>query len=398
MAGIDPVELTAELVRRRSLTPDEAGCFDLIEAALQPLGFVVTRLSFASGEVRPVPNLFATLGPPEPRQGAPHFAFNGHVDIVPPGDVTRWSDDPFGGVVRGGRLYGRGSADMKSGVAAFIAAAARWVENHPVLPGRLSLLITADEEGPSVDGTARLLAWAREQGYRFDACLVAEPTSATTLGDMAKIGRRGSLAGFLEVQGRQGHTAYPQRADNAAHRLIALLEAVLAEPIDPGTAWFEPSNLQISTIDIGNPTVNVIPGTARAAFNVRFNDSHTAESLEAWLRRRLDAVGGGYSLRLAASGGPFLTAPGPLSELLIEAVEAVTGMRPELSTSGGTSDARFIAPYCPVIEFGLVGRTMHQVDEHVPVAEIHALSDIYTTFLSRWFTRAAAPPEANHRR
>jgi succinyl-diaminopimelate desuccinylase len=395
MAGIDPVELTAELVRRPSLTPDEAGCFELIEAALRPLGFTVTRLAFASGADPPVPNLFATIGPPERAARVPHFAFNGHVDVVPPGEVDRWSVDPFGGVVRDGLLYGRGSADMKSGVAAFIAAAARWVENHEELPGRLSLLITADEEGPSIDGTARLLAWAVEQGHRFDACLVGEPTSSAHLGDMAKIGRRGSLTGLLEVHGRQGHTAYPQAADNAAHRLVAMLQALLAQPIDAGTAWFQPSNLQLTTIDIGNPVTNIIPGSARAGFNIRFNDSQSPESLERWLRARLDAASGSYRLRTVSSGGAFLTRPGPLSELLGEAVEAVTGLRPELSTSGGTSDARFIAPHCPVVEFGLVGRTIHQVDEHVPVAEIHGLSDIYTTLLNRWFTQA---PPGVHRR
>jgi succinyl-diaminopimelate desuccinylase len=376
----DPIGLTQALIRCPSLTPTEAGSFDILEGALRPLGFAIERLRFASAGQQPVDNLYAKLG-----SGGPHLAFSGHVDVVPPGDLALWTADPFSGDIRDGRIYGRGAADMKSGIAAFVAAAARFLDRHTALPGALSLLITADEEGPSIDGTAKLLEWAQMRGERFDAAIVGEPTCPTRLGETAKIGRRGSLVGWLTVRGRQGHTAYPDRADNAAHRLLECLRALREEPLDQGTEWFQPSSLAITSIDIGNPTPNVIPAEARATFNIRYNDLHTQGSLETWLRHRLDAIGGAYVLRTAASGDAFLTQPGELAEKLSVSVEEVTGQRPELNTTGGTSDARFIRRYCPVIEFGLVGASMHQSDEHVGIADLEGLTEIYVAFLERFF-------------
>lgn len=380
---VDPVELTQALVRCPSLTPKEAGCFDLLEDALRPLGFAVERLRFASPGAEPVDNLWARVG-----QGRPHLAFNGHVDVVPPGDTARWSDDPFGGVIRDGRLYGRGAADMKSAVAAFVAAASGFLAGRDRLSGSLTLLVTADEEGPSVDGTAKLLEWAHERGDRYDACVVGEPTSRSVLGDAAKIGRRGSLQARLTAHGRQGHTAYPELAQNAAHAIVRLLAPLIAEPVDAGSAWFPPTSLQIASIDIGNPASNVIPGLARAVIDIRYGDLQTAVTIERWLHQRLDAVGAAYSLDLTTVGEAFRTEPGPLVDTLVAAVEAVTGRRPELNTKGGTSDARFVRHYCPVVELGLVGATIHQVDEHVVVEDIRGLTAIYTALLERFF----APP------
>ncbi len=380
MSTVDPVELTQALVRCPTVTPDAGSALDLLERTLRPLGFDCRRRSFEEPGRAAVENLAAKLG-----GGGPHLAFCGHVDVVPPGDLARWSVDPFAGEIQDGRLYGRGAADMKSGIAAFVAAASRLAPELGAKGCALTLLITGDEEGDAVNGTRKLLDWVAQAGERFDACLVGEPTCPERLGEMAKIGRRGSLTGELRVLGRQGHTAYPQRADNAAHRAVAMLAALLAEPIDEGTSWFQPSNLQVTSIDIGNPASNVVPGAARARFNIRYNDLQTAASLERWLRERLDRQGGGYELELSSSGDAFLTEPGPLSDLLAASVEEVTGVRPELSTSGGTSDARFVRRYCPVIEFGIVGSTMHQVDEHVAVADIEALARVYEVFLRRFY-------------
>jgi succinyl-diaminopimelate desuccinylase len=376
MAAIDPVELTRALVRCPSVTPDAGAALDIVEAALSRLGFACHRLRF--GEVD---NLFARLG-----TDRPSFAFAGHVDVVPPGDRALWSVDPFGGEIRDGRLWGRGAADMKSGVACAIAAIAAFLDRHGRPRGSLALVITGDEEGPAVDGTVRVLDWATAEGHRFDACIVAEPTSPERLGDVIKIGRRGSAVGRLVALGRQGHTAYPQRADNAAHHLVAALHAMLTLPLDAGSPHFEPSNLQITTIDIGNPAGNVVPARAEARFNIRYNDRHDRASLEAWLRARCAEVGGQFELELTSSGDAFLTEPGPFTELVAAAVAEVTGRRPTLSTSGGTSDARFIRHICPVVELGLVGTTMHQVDEHVSIADIHGLTEIYRCILERWFS------------
>ena len=374
---LDPVALTQALVRCPTVTPDAGSALDLLERTLVPLGFRCERPRFEGNGSYPVENLLAKLG-----EGAPHLAFAGHVDVVPPGDRSAWRLDPFSGEIQGGLLFGRGAADMKSGVAAFVAAVAR--TGRPP-KGAVSLLITGDEEGEAVNGTQRLLAWAAERGERFDACLVGEPTCPHELGDVAKIGRRGSVTCRLVVRGRQGHTAYPQRADNAAHRLVAVLQALIDARLDDGTDWFEPSSLQLTSIDIGNPAGNVIPGEATVRFNIRFNDRHTKDSLERWLHERIAPLAGSYELEVAGNAEAFVTAPGRLSELLVASVEQETGRRPSLNTSGGTSDARFVRRYCPVIEFGLVGSTMHQADEHVALADIEGLTRIYATFLRRFF-------------
>ncbi|MGD9507140.1 MAG: succinyl-diaminopimelate desuccinylase [Geminicoccaceae bacterium] len=378
MDARDPVALSQALVRCATVTPDAGAALDLLELALAPIGFVCRRVRFEGDGSYPVENLMATIG-----QGGRHLAFCGHVDVVPPGAREGWAHDPFGGLIENGRLYGRGAADMKSGVGAFAAAAAQLAAQGWPAQGRVTLLITGDEEKDAVNGTAKLLGWALEQGLRFDACLVGEPTSVERLGDTAKIGRRGSVSCTLIVRGRQGHTAYPHRADNAAHRLVSVLERLIATPLDEGTEWFQPSNLQVTSVDIGNPAANVIPGEATARFNIRFNDRHTKDSLEAWLRGLIAPLAPDHDLTVIGNAEAFVTKPGALSEALAESVEAETGLRPQLSTTGGTSDARFFPSHCPVVEFGLVGTTMHQSDEHVAVADIEGLTRIYLRFLRR---------------
>ena len=382
--GLDPVALTSALVRCRSITPAEAGTLDLLGRVLEEIGFKVDRVPLQAEGTERVDNLFARLG-----DSGPHLAFAGHVDVVPPGDTDAWKHDPFGGEVQDGFLYGRGAADMKSGIACFVAAAAAYFARHGKPErGSVSLILTGDEEGPATNGTQPLLRWMEENGHRPDACLVGEPTSVDRNGDMMKVGRRGSANGWLVVEGRQGHTAYPHRADNPAHRIVHMLERILASPIDAGTAFFEPSNLQLTTIDIGNPSGNVIPAEASARFNIRYNDLQDRDRLEAWLRAHCDAVGGPYTLELTSSGDAFLTPPGPFTDLVAGAAEASLGVQPEASTSGGTSDARFIKQYCPVVELGLVGKTMHQVDERVTTADILSLTRCYQTILERWFASA----------
>jgi succinyl-diaminopimelate desuccinylase len=371
----DPVALTQALIRCPSVTPADHGALAVVEDALARLGFACHRLTFGDDGGAPVGNLYARLG-----EGAPHLAFAGHTDVVPPGDPAAWRVDPFAGLVQDGMLYGRGAVDMKGAIGAFLAATARFLAEHRPA-GSISWLITGDEEGPAVNGTRKLLAWLNEQGTRLDACVVGEPTNPSRLGEMIKIGRRGSLTGWLSVPGTQGHAAYPERADNPIPRLLAMLRALSAEPLDAGSAYFQPSELVITSVDVGNPVSNVIPGAARATFNVRFNDRHSASSLEARLRRQLDGVGGRYELRTEVSGEAFVTQPGPFSELLESLIERELGLTPELSTSGGTSDARFIKDVCPVVEFGLVGATIHQVDERVAVADLEALTRVYRALL-----------------
>lgn len=379
-AAADPVALTRELIRRPSVTPDAGAALDLVQGWLEELGFVCRRLVFEGDGSYPVDNVHARLG-----SAAPNLAFAGHVDVVPAGDRSRWSVDPFGGEVRDGQVWGRGAADMKSGVACFVAAVARHLRRGGPPGGSISLLVTGDEEADAVNGTAKLLEWARAQGEVLDACIVGEPTCPERLGDTAKIGRRGSLTATLTVRGRQGHTAYPQRADNAAHRLLAVLQALTAEPLDEGTQFFQPSNLQVTSVDVGNPAGNVIPGEATARFNVRFNDRHTRASLERLLRGRIAALAPAFQLAVRCNAEAFLTRPGPLTEVLGDSVEEVTGRRPELNTTGGTSDARFVQAYCPVVEFGLVGATLHQADERVALADVEGLTRIYEAFLRRYF-------------
>lgn len=366
---MDPVALAQDLIRRPSVTPADAGALDVIEAALTTAGFTVERMRF--GEID---NLYARRG-----TEAPNFCFAGHSDVVPPGDAAAWSADPFGAQIKDGRLYGRGAADMKGAIASFIAAAA----DFPQARGSISLLITGDEEGIATDGTVKVLEWLAKQGEKLDHCLVGEPTNPDALGDMIKIGRRGSLNAMLSVSGTQGHVAYPERADNPIPRLVAILSDLTAKPLDRGTAHFPPSNLEITSVDVGNKTTNVIPARATARFNIRFNDTHTGASLKAWIEK---TVAGRATIEFQHSGDAFVIAPGPFVHLVSEAIKAETGKTPELSTSGGTSDARFITKYCPVLEFGLAGRTMHKVDEHVKVADIAALANIYRRILTRYFS------------
>ena len=378
---IDALGLARDLIRCPSVTPEDGGALEVLQAALERLGFTCHRLRFSQAGTAEVDNLYARLG-----SSPPNFCFAGHTDVVPVGDAEAWSVDPFGAEVVDGHLWGRGAADMKGAVACFVAATARFLERRGGrVPGSVSLLITGDEEGVAVNGTAKVLAWMGEHGEVIDACIVGEPTCPEHLGEMIKIGRRGSMTGRLAVHGSQGHVAYPQLADNPIPRLIRMLSAVTGAPLDEGGAHFQPSNLELTTIDVGNPVDNVIPASARATFNIRFNDSHSAESLERWLRQSFDAVGGAYDLELRVGGEAFLTPPGPLSELVAGAVRETLGIEPELSTSGGTSDARFIKDHCPVAELGLVGRTMHKVDERVSLDDLAALTEVYLAVLDAYF-------------
>jgi succinyl-diaminopimelate desuccinylase len=379
--GLDAASLAAALIRRPSVSPKDEGALDIVAAELEKLGFTCHRLVFGGGGSEPVDNLYARLG-----GGRPNLCFAGHTDVVPAGALADWSFDPFAASVRDGALCGRGAVDMKGAIAAFLAAMRSFLdERGPAFPGSLSLLITGDEEGAAVNGTRKVLDWLADRGERLDDCLVGEPTSAQLLGDMIKIGRRGSMTGRLTVYGVQGHTAYPHLADNAAHRIVAMLSALTTAELDQGSEHFQPSTLQISSIDIGNPVSNVIPGAAHAAFNIRFNDLWTSERLKTWLAERLDAVGGRYTLDISVSGESFLAGSGALGGCLAEAIRRITGLTPEFSTTGGTSDARFIQAFCPVVEFGLVGQTMHKVDERVNLADLAGLTRIYRTFLDLYF-------------
>lgn len=374
---LDPVAVAADLIRCPSVTPEEGGALDLLQSLLEPMGFACHRLRFEAPGTPTIDNLYARRG-----SGAPHLCFAGHTDVVPVGDAAAWTRGPFDGTVDGDRLWGRGAADMKGGIAAFVAAVDRHLaaENDR---GSISLLITGDEEGPAVNGTTRVLDWMEANGEIPDMCIVGEPTNPTAMGDMMKIGRRGSFTGRLTVYGTQGHVAYPHLAENPVHGLIRLLEPFAHGTLDEGTAHFPPTTMSVTTIDVGNPATNVIPAEARATFNVRFNDAHSSESLERMFRGSFDQKGVRYDLETECSGESFVTEPGALSDLISDAAFAVTGRRPELSTTGGTSDARFIKRLCPVVEFGLVGQTMHKVDENVAVADIRVLTDIYAAILNR---------------
>ena len=369
-AFTDPLPLAQSLIRCPSVTPADAGAQDALSGFLSQLGFTVHRLRY--GEIE---NIFARLG-----TEGPHVCFAGHTDVVPVG-AANWRSDPFGGEVRDGVLYGRGACDMKGAIAAFISGVAQHLENG-VPRGSISLLITGDEEGPATDGTVKVLEWMRANTQVPDFCLVGEPTCPVKLGDMVKIGRRGSVNMKIEVHGTQGHVAYPHRADNPIHRLIQALDALTAAPVDAGTDWFEPSTLQVTSIDVGNGATNVIPASARAALNIRFNDGHSGASLTAWVRATLARYAERFDLESSISGESFVTKPGPLVEILRNAINEATGIDPKLDTGGGTSDARFIANYCPVAEFGLVGATMHQTDERVPVAELRDLARIYRDIIA----------------
>ncbi len=367
----DPLGLAQALIRCPSVTPEDAGAQDVLAAALDRLGFAVTRLRYGQTE-----NLFARIG-----TAGPHLCFAGHTDVVPAGDAP-WRFDPFGAAVREGVLYGRGACDMKGAIAAFVAACAAHLGARGTPRGSISLLITGDEEGPATDGTVRVLDWMAAHGQIPDFCVVGEPTCRAALGDVIKVGRRGSLNATITVHGTQGHVAYPQRADNPVHRLVRALAALTAAPLDAGSEFFEPSSLQLTSIDVGNPATNVIPAAARARLNIRFNDRHTGASLSAWLRAALAQHAERGEIDIAISGESFLTSPGPAVEALRAAVAGETGVEPALDTGGGTSDARFIARHCKVAEFGLIGTSMHQADERVPVAELQALARVYRAVLA----------------
>ena len=378
--ALDPLELSQALIRCESVTPIEGGAQGVLARTLEPMGFVCHSLTFSDTDTPDVTNLYARRG-----TKGPHFCFAGHTNVVPVGDRNAWSADPFAGEVKDGMLYGRGAADMKGAIACFAAAVSRFLSKRKSFDGSISFLITGDEEGPAINGTVKMLEWAAKRGETFDACIVGEPTNPKALGDMMKVGRRGSLNARLTVHGVSGHVAYPHLADNPCHRLVEMLAAITREPLDAGTDHFQPSTLQVSSIDVGNPTTNVIPAKAEARFNIRFTDAFDGKGVERWLRERLDRIGGNYDLKIQVSGESFLTQPGRLSDIIGSAVKRVTGRTPELSTSGGTSDARFIKNYCPVIEFGLVGETMHKTDERMPVAELAALADIYEAILDDFF-------------
>jgi succinyl-diaminopimelate desuccinylase len=368
----DPLPLAQSLLRCASVTPADAGAQRVLADALERLGFRVTRLRF--GEIE---NLYARIG-----TGGPHLCFAGHTDVVPAG-ADGWSAGPFAGELREGVLYGRGACDMKGAIAAFVAG----VEDHlrgAAPKGSISLLITGDEEGPAVDGTVRVLEWMRAHGEVPDFCIVGEPTNPAALGDMIKIGRRGSLNAVITVRGVQGHAAYPQRADNPIHRLIRILADLTANPLDAGSDWFEPSTLQVTSVDVGNTATNVTPAAATAMLNIRFNDLHTGAKLAGMLRAVAARHAERVEVAVSISGESFLTEPGPMVESLQAAIAEATGRMPKLDTGGGTSDARFITRLCPVAEFGLVGSTMHQVDERVPVAELRELAGIYRAVLDRF--------------
>lgn len=378
---MDPVDLAQALIRCPSVTPADEGAMDVLQSALEELGFTCHRLPFATGNAPEVQNLYARIG-----DRAPNFCFAGHTDVVPVGDANEWSVDPFAAEIKGDRLYGRGASDMKTAIAGFAAAAARFLESRDNgFPGSISLLITGDEEGEAVNGTVKVLEWLREKGEVLDACLVGEPTNPETLGDMIKIGRRGSMTAFLTVHGASGHAAYPHLADNPVERLVKMLSAVLDKPLDDGTEHFQPSTAVVTTIDVGNPVANVIPARAEARINVRFNDLHTGAGVGTLLRQRLDDIGGDYDLDARVSGESFLFPPGPLSNLVAGAVEKATGKRPEFSTAGGTSDARFIKDHCPVCEYGMTNQTAHKADENALVSDIQLLSDIYQSVLDGFF-------------
>ncbi|PZU84481.1 MAG: succinyl-diaminopimelate desuccinylase [Chelatococcus sp.] len=381
---LDPVALTQALIRCPSVTPEEGGALALLETVLAAEGYRVERPVFGGPDEPAVENLYARIG-----TEGPVFVIAGHTDVVPVGDEAAWTRPPFGAQIEGGLLYGRGACDMKSGLAAMIAAALRFRRENPQAPGSIAFLVTGDEEGPAVNGTVKLLEWAHERGERFDHCLLGEPTNPAAMGDMIKIGRRGSLTGHLTVHGIQGHVGYPHLADNPIRGMVRLLAALDATPLDTGTVHFDPSNLEVTTLDVGNPATNVVPAQAKAVFNIRFNDIWTPETLAAEIDRRLREAAGNrvrYELAVQPTNSvAFLTQPGPFVAMLSDAVEAETGTRPALSTTGGTSDARFIKNYCPVVEYGVVGKTMHQVDESVAIGDILTLERITHRLLARYF-------------
>jgi len=385
----DALSIARDLVRCPSITPADAGALGVLEKLLKAAGFETHRITFGEPGTADVDNLYARIG-----SEAPHITFAGHTDVVPPGDESAWTVGAFSGEVKDGFLYGRGTVDMKGGIACSAAAVLQYLGDHGGQPredgkGSISFLITGDEEDISVNGTIKLLQWAAARGETFDHCVLGEPSNVETLGDCIKIGRRGSQSGTLYVEGIQGHVAYPHRASNPVPDISRLIVALSDEPLDHGSAQFQPSNLEFTSVDVGNPTSNVIPGQAHAKFNIRFNDLHTQQTLRELVEARLvKATGNRIKARIVwepSNANVFVTKPGAFTDLAVAAIEEVTGRKPELSTSGGTSDARFISSYCPVIEFGLVGQTMHQIDERTPVADLEKLTRVYRGVLDRYF-------------
>jgi succinyl-diaminopimelate desuccinylase len=385
----DAISITRDLVRCPSVTPADAGALGVLENILKAAGFEVHRVTFSEPGTADIDNLYARIG-----NQAPHITFAGHTDVVPPGDESAWTHGPFSGEVKDGFLYGRGAVDMKGGIACSVAAVVDYLKDHGGKPqkdsrGSISFLITGDEEDVSINGTVKLLKWAAERGEKFDHCVLGEPSNVEVLGDTIKVGRRGSQSGTLYVEGVQGHVAYPHRASNPVPDISRLIVALSDEPLDHGSAQFQPSNLEFTSVDVGNAASNVIPGQARAKFNIRYNDNHTQESLRRLVEERLaKACGNRIRARIVwepSNSNVFVTKPGPFTDLAVAAIEAVTGRKPELSTSGGTSDARFISNYCPVIEFGLVGQTMHQINERAPIADLEKLTQVYRGVLDRYF-------------
>lgn len=389
----DPIANLATLIRCPSVTPDEGGALAALETMLKPLGFTVERPAFTEDGTPDVENLYARKS-----GNGPHLMFAGHTDVVPPGDESTWTHPPFSAAIANGLMYGRGAVDMKGGIACFIAALARHIEKHGAPKGSVSLLITGDEEGPSINGTDKLLKWAADRGESWDAAIVGEPTNPERLGEMIKNGRRGSISGTVAVNGRQGHAAYPHLADNPVRGLLTLLDALLVPAFDQGSDDFQPTNLEITSVDVGNPATNVIPAKATAKFNIRFNDRWDAETLQTEVHNRLDRAAGrrkyrkgrkeaiAFDLTWRDRPSPvFLTRDEKLIATLSHSIKTVTGLQPKLSTTGGTSDARFIKDYCPVVEFGLVGQTMHMIDERVAVADLETLTAIYERFIADWF-------------
>jgi succinyl-diaminopimelate desuccinylase len=382
----DVVALAQALIRCRSVTPQDDGALAVAASALKAAGFALDCPTFTAPGTPDIPNLYARIG-----EGGPCLVFAGHTDVVPPGDASAWRHDPFGAVIEDGFLYGRGAVDMKGGVAASLAAASAFVAGRGAdFGGSIAFLLTGDEEGPAVNGTVKLLDWAVERGERFDFCILGEPTNPAVLGEMAKIGRRGSLTGRLVVRGKQGHVAYPNLTTNPIPVLARMVEALSGTPLDEGTQHFDASNLEWTSVDVGNPATNVVPGEVRAVFNIRFNDLWSPETLAAAIRTRLESAAAGADYEIAfdpTNSVAFLTAPSTFTDLVADAIEAECGRRPVLSTTGGTSDARFIKSACPVIEFGLVGQTMHAVDERVAIEDLHRLTAVYRGVLERVFPR-----------
>ena len=381
----DALSIAQSLVRCPSVTPADAGALGVLEAILKEAGFETHRVTFGEPGTADIDNLYARIG-----TEAPHITFAGHTDVVPVGDESAWTHGAFSGEVKDGMLYGRGAVDMKGGIACSVAAVLDYLAAIGGKPkGSISFLITGDEEDISVNGTIKLLQWAAARGEKFDHCVLGEPSNVNEIGDTIKAGRRGSQSGTIIVDGVQGHVAYPHRASNPVPDIAAIIAAVSGDPLDNGTEHFQPSNLEFTSVDVGNPAWNVIPAQAQARFNIRYNDRHTRESLRALIEERVTRASGNrikaHVVWEPSNSDAFLTQPGPFTDLVSAAIEEVTGRRPELNTGGGTSDARFITHYCPVLEFGLVGQTMHQIDERTPVADLEKLTRIYRGVLDRYF-------------